>query len=158
MADAARTFCPILELGRDRRSERGLEATPSPGSDCQRSEIIFQIMYLVLDYLVWVMQSTIKRGRQACNRARGRPKKCHLSGPPAGITISRCIPGPLRVCLPPLFLVARLDRFSQKNRVPMSNARFVRNLLSMSFAPSFDAGSWIKENLQGEDKYNETRR
>jgi len=45
-----------------------------------------------------------------------------------------------------------------KNRVPMSNARFVRNLLSMSFAPSFNAGGWIKENLQGEDKYNETRR
>ena len=51
-----------------------------------------------------------------------------------------------------------LDRFSQKNRVPMSNVRFVRNLLSMSLAPSFDAGGWIKENLQGEDKYNETCR
>ena len=29
----------------------------------------------------------------------------------------------------------------------MSNASFVRNLLGMSFAPSFDAGGWIKENL-----------
>ena len=67
--------------------------------------------------------------------------------------------GLLRVCLPPLlFLVARLDRISQENRAPMSNVRFVRNLLSLSFAPSFDAGGWIKENLQGQENHNETRR
>ncbi len=57
-----RTLHPILELGRVRHLERGLEATPSPESDCQRSVIILQIIYPVIDYRIWVMPSTIKRG------------------------------------------------------------------------------------------------
>jgi hypothetical protein len=32
--------------------ERGLEATPSPGSDCQRTTIILQIMYVLLGYRI----------------------------------------------------------------------------------------------------------
>ena len=38
--------------------------TPSSGSDCQRSMIILEIMYLVVDYRIWVMRSTIKHAAE----------------------------------------------------------------------------------------------
>ena len=49
-------------FGTSAGSERGLEATLSPGSDCQRSTIILWIMYLVLGYPIVKHVVNEKRG------------------------------------------------------------------------------------------------
>ena len=50
--------------------------TPSSGSDCQRSIVILQIIYLVVDYLSWIAQSTIKRGSELT-----KDTACEAGGP-----------------------------------------------------------------------------